>query len=314
MPLKIKIPYSLPFLKLIRWKNLLMIAIVQLLIKYALLKPFGVATSLDGIGIGLLVLATLCIAAAGNIINDIHDVETDKINRPSKVIIGVSISEKAAHNAFILLNIIGVLIGFYLSHSIGKSPFFSIFVVISALLYIYASYLKGVILIGNILISLLVASSLLIVGLFELTPTLTRLNRDIQLSFFRVILDYALFAFGVNLLREIAKDIEDIDGDYKSALQTLPIVLGRERCKYLLIVLNFIVLGSILYYLVIEVYKHLVAVIYFLLFVIGPLLYICLKLFGAKSKAHFHHISNSYKLVMLFGMLSLLLYKYAILN
>ena len=59
------------FLNLIRWKNLLMITLVQLLIKYALLEPFGVQTSLDPFGITLLILATICIAAAGNIINDI---------------------------------------------------------------------------------------------------------------------------------------------------------------------------------------------------------------------------------------------------
>ena len=76
------------FLNLIRWKNLLLIATVQLLIKYALLEPFGVQTALSSLGISLLMLATLCIAAAGYIINDIFDVETDSINKPEKLIVG----------------------------------------------------------------------------------------------------------------------------------------------------------------------------------------------------------------------------------
>ncbi len=68
------------FFKLIRWKNLIMIALMQCLIKYALLLPFyashGVVTTLNGLAFFLLVLATVCIAAGGYIINDIYDIET----------------------------------------------------------------------------------------------------------------------------------------------------------------------------------------------------------------------------------------------
>ena len=83
-------------LKLIRWKNLILIALVQLLIKYALFEPFGVSITLNSVGISVLILATLCLAAAGNIINDIYDVETDLVNKPDRVIVGKSISEKTA--------------------------------------------------------------------------------------------------------------------------------------------------------------------------------------------------------------------------
>jgi 4-hydroxybenzoate polyprenyltransferase len=302
------------FLNLIRWKNLAIIAITQLLIKYALLEPFGVNTALNELGISLLILATLCIAAAGNIINDIYDVDIDFINKPNKLIVGKSISEKTAYNLFIALNIIGVGVGFYLSRAIGKSGFFSIFVVVSALLYIYAIYLKGIVLVGNIVISILVASSILIVGLFELTPNLTPLNRDIQLTFFKILINYALFAFGINLLREIVKDIEDVDGDYKSGINTLAIAIGRERTKNVVLVLNNIPIVALIFYVVSEFYKHQIALIYFLGFVIAPLIYSSIKLINAKTKQDFHHIASIYKLVMAFGMLSLLLYKFVILK
>ncbi|MFD0843608.1 geranylgeranylglycerol-phosphate geranylgeranyltransferase [Flaviramulus multivorans] len=302
------------FLNLIRWKNLLMIALVQLLIKYALLEPFGVQTSLDGLGIFLLVIATVFIAAAGNIINDINDVEIDLINKPDKIIIGKTISEKAAYNLFIIFNLIGVGIGFYLSNSVNRAPFFSIFVIISVLLYIYSTYLKRILLIGNIVISILVALSILIVGVFELLPTITPQNQQIQFTFFKIIFDYALFAFCINLLREIAKDIEDIDGDYKAEMNTLPIAIGRERAKNILTALNFIPLLALIYYVVTTLYKQPIAVGYFLLLVIAPLLYITIKTFSAESKKDFHHLSNTYKWVMLSGVLSLLLYKYIILN
>ncbi len=114
------------YLNLIRWKNLLIIALVQILIKYALFLPFNIDITLNWFGFTLLVLSTLCIAAAGYVINDVYDVETDLVNRPDKVIVGKSVSEKTANNLFIILNVIGVLIGFYLSHLVGKSGFLAL--------------------------------------------------------------------------------------------------------------------------------------------------------------------------------------------
>ncbi|MFI1770533.1 geranylgeranylglycerol-phosphate geranylgeranyltransferase [Thalassobellus citreus] len=300
-------------LNLIRWKNLLMIAVVQLLIKYALLEPFGVNTTLDAFGISLLILATIFIAAAGNIINDIYDVETDFVNKPEKLIVGKTISEKTAYNLFIVFNIIGVGIGFYISNLVGKSGFFSLFVIISALLYVYATYLKRTLLIGNIIISVLVALSILIVGIFELLPAITIQNQQTQLTFFKIILDYAIFAFIINLLREIAKDLEDIDGDYKAGMNTLPIAIGRIRATNVLFVLSLIPLMAIAFYVINSLYKNDIAVGYFLLFIIGPLLYTSIKSFNAKTKKEYHHISSILKIVMVFGMLSLLLYKYILL-
>lgn len=301
------------FLNLIRWKNLLIIAVVQLLIKYALLEPFGINTSLNALGISLLILSTICIAAAGNIINDIYDIETDFINKPHKLIVGKAISEKKAFNLFIVFNILGVSLGFYVSNLVDKSAFFSLFVIISALLYVYASFLKRTLLIGNIIISLLVASSILIVGIFELLPDITPDNRHLQLTFFKIIFDYAFFAFMINLLREIVKDIEDIDGDYKANMNTLPIAIGRIRAKNILFALSFIPTLIISYYVINSLYKHDIAVGYFLLLIIGPLIYISIKIFNAEIKKDYHHISTMLKIVMVFGMLSLLLYKYILL-
>lgn len=297
-------------LNLIRWKNLLMIALVQVLIKYALFLPFGVLTTLNGFNFSLLVLSTLCIAAAGNIINDIYDIETDLVNKPNKVIVGKIISEKKANTLFLVFNSIGVGLGFYLSYSVGRNGFFAIFVIISALLYIYASYLKQMLLIGNFVISILVALSIIIVGLFELLPVITPENQTTQLMLFKILLNYAIFAFLINLVRELAKDIEDIDGDYKAGMNTLPIAIGRERASKVLFAVSLIPLLAVVYYMVTYLYKQPVAIGYFLIFIVAPLIYILIKSFNAETKKDVHHISGILKLVMLFGILSLLLFSY----
>lgn len=301
---------NLNYLNLIRWKNLIIIAIVQLLIKYAFLEPFGAQTTLNTLGITLLIIATVCIAAAGNIINDIYDVETDFINKPSKLIIGSKVSEKTAYNLFIVFNVIGVGVGFYLSHLVNRSAFFSIFVIISALLYVYATYLKQTLLIGNIVISVLVALSVLIVGFFELLPTITSLNQQTQLTYFKVIFNYAVFAFIINLLREIVKDVEDFEGDLKANMNTLPIVIGKKTTRIIVFILSISTIILVVNYIITSLYKYQIAVLYFLILIVGPLIYICIKTYAAKLKADYSHISNVLKLIMFFGMFSLLLYAF----
>jgi len=291
-----------------------MIALVQILIKYALLLPFyesyGVTTTLSTIAFALLVIATVCIAAGGYVINDIYDVETDKVNKPTKVIIHTYISEKTALIIFVVLNVIGVGLGFYLSNGIGQSGFFIIFILASALLYIYSSYLKQILLAGNIVVSLVVALSIILVGIFELLPAITDINRGVQITFFKIILDYAIFAFMINFIRELVKDIEDIDGDHKAGMQTLPIVLGRERANKAVFILSLIPLFSVVYYVITYLFSQQLVVAYFLILVIAPLIYVTIKLFSAEQKSQYKHISLILKLVMLTGMLSLLLYNF----
>lgn len=306
-----------PFLKLIRWQNLLIIALTQLLIKHALLEPFeaiyGVNAGLSEIYFCVLVFSTLCIAAGGYVINDIYDIETDKINKPNNVIVNNTISEKNAFTLFIILNIIGVGLGFYLSNAIGKSALFVLFFASSALLYIYATALKQMLLIGNLVISLVVALSILIVGVFELFPVMTLENRTTQILFFRILIDYAIFAFLINLLREIVKDIEDINGDYKLGMQTLPIVIGRQRTTNIAFGLCLLILAVIIYYVITYFFQQLILVGYFLVLVIAPLLYAALKLFNAEEKSEYQHISKVLKIVMLTGIGSMLLYKFVLL-
>lgn len=297
-------------LNLIRWQNLILIIIAQVLIKYALFESFDVATTLDSLEFLFLVTITLCLAAAGNIINDIYDIETDSINKPNKVIIGKHISEKLAYNLFFTLNIIGIGLGFYLSHSVGKSSFFSIFVIISLALYVYASYLKGTVLFGNLLISFLVGMSIIIVGIFDLLPAIIPQNRVTQITFFKIVIDYAVFAFLINLVREIIKDIQDVDGDYKAGMNTLPIVLGRERANKIAFIVSMIPIGAVIYFMVTYLYKQQIAIGYFLVFVIAPLIYVTIKIFGAEHQKHYQHISIVYKVVMLLGIFSLLLYPF----
>ncbi|UPZ14612.1 geranylgeranylglycerol-phosphate geranylgeranyltransferase [Flavobacterium humidisoli] len=296
------------FLKLIRYKNLLMLAFMQLLFRYAFLKQQQVPLALADWQYGLLVLSTVLLAAAGYVINNIYDVGTDSINKPNNVVVGKGITETAAYNIYIGLNITGVAIGFILSNIIMRPTFASLFILIASLLYFYATSLKQIMILGNFVVALLLATSVLIIGVFDLFPATTSENQAQMASLFSILIDYALFAFMINFIREIVKDIEDVNGDYNMGMNTLPVAIGVNRAAK--IALGFAIVAFIMCGLYCNTYfmqnKLYIAVFYAFATVLAPLLYFIIKIFSAKSQKDFHHLSNILKLILFFGILSIL--------
>ncbi len=296
------------YLKLIRYQNLLLLAFMQLIIRYGFLKFQNIFLSLADWQYALLVLSTVLIAAAGYVINDIMDQETDKENKPGKVTVGKDISEGMAYNIYVGLNVIGVGIGFYLSNVIQKPSFAAIFIVIAATLYLYATSLKQMLLVGNIIVALLLSVSVLIIGVFDLLPATFDGNQYEMRVIFSIIIDYAIFAFILNLIREIVKDLEDINGDYNQGMSTLPIVLGVGRTAKVAFGLGIIATLILLWYINTNLMdsKLYYAVVYGLLLIVGPMIFFIVKIWNAKTQKDFHLLSTVLKWVIFFGILSIL--------
>jgi len=304
------------YLKLIRYQNLLMLALMQLLFRYGFLNFQSIPLALNDCQYLLLVFATIMIAAGGYVINNIMDQGTDNDNKPNQVIVGKSITEVAAYNVYFLVTVLGVAAGFYLSNVIGKPGFAAIFIVISATLYLYATSLKQMLLIGNFVVALLLAFSVIIIGVFDLLPAINPENKVVMADLFSILLDYAIFAFIINFIREIVKDLEDINGDYNQGMNTLPIVLGMKRTAKLVLVLSLIPLVLVVlyikkYFFAFDLYF---ATIYALIFIVAPLIYFPVKMIDAKNSKDFHHLSIVLKLVILFGLLSIAIVTYNILH
>lgn len=298
----------LHFLKLIRYQNLLMLAFMQLIFRYGFLKLQNIPLSLADWQYALFVLSTVCIAAGGYIINNIFDQDTDHENKPETVIIGKYISESQAYNFYAGFTVIGVGIGFYLSNVIQKPGFAAIFIIIAATLYLYATSLKQSLLIGNFIVALLLSFSVIIIGIFDLFPATYEGNQPIMGLVFGILLDYAIFTFIINFIREIVKDLEDVNGDYNQGMNTLPIALGVERTSKLVFVLSFIPIIAILYYINFYVFEGglLISTIYCLIFILAPLIYFTIKIGSAKKQEDFHHLSMVLKWILFFGILSIL--------
>ncbi|WP_293872419.1 geranylgeranylglycerol-phosphate geranylgeranyltransferase [Flavobacterium sp.] len=295
------------YLKIIRYQNLLLLAFMQLIFRYGFLKFQNIFLSLTDLQYGLLVLSTVLIAAAGYIINDIMDQETDYDNNPESVIVGKSISEKSAYNLYFILNISGVVIGYYLANVIHKPSFAGAFIIVSATLYMYATSLKQMLLIGNIIVALLLSFSVIIIGLFDLLPATYDGNRAEMGLLFSILMDYAIFTFLINFIREIIKDMEDVDGDYNQVMSTLPITLGINKTSKIVSALLLIATGIMLWYINsnLMLSKLYYSVVYGLLLLVGPMIFAAVKVWNANSKKEFHLLSIILKCVIFFGILSI---------
>ena len=286
----------LDFLKLIRFKNLVIIALTQLLIKFVLINPLSHKTSLNNFDFYLLVLSTVIIAAAGNIINDYFDVKVDRLNNRN-IIIDKSIKRRVA----ILLHLSFSLIGFYLAWKVKLLTlgFINLFCVVS--LWYYSTNLKKKPLIGNILVAILSSLVLLVIPLYDLIAE-PGVN---SIEIFNTIFYYSFYAFFFSLVREIIKDMEDYQGDKKTGMKTFAISIGLKNSKSFIKVVTIFLLCSFIYIMSVLLKSDLYSFLYLLFLLTIPLIIFLILLYKSNSKKDFYLLSQILKLIMLAGILSI---------
>lgn len=305
------------YLKLIRIENILMVAFMQLIVKYGFLNhvdfidAFGMQRSMaDWQSLAdwqyfLMVFATMCIMAGGYIINNIFDRDIDMVNKPHNVVVGTYISEKTAYNLYFALNVIGVGIGFYLSRVVSYHSFASIYIIASVLLYAYSNGIKQIPILGNVIIGLLASFSIVIIVFFNLYPAMHQGNEVIMKKIFSILLDYAIFAFLLHFAREIIKTIEDYEGDKEYQISTVATSYGKNIAKYIALTVVGGLIVFLSYYIFANLADNKIAFGYFIVFMIAPLLFIAMKLFKAAEKEAFSFLSKMLKVVMFTTILSL---------
>ena len=296
----------LDFFKLIRWKNLVIVALTQYLIRYTLLIPFVDFLSLNDMQFLLLVISTVLVAAAGYIINDYFDIQVDQLNK-RKIIVGNSIKRREAMALHFIFSGLGIGIGFYLGHKIGMWNLGFINLFSASALWLYSTHFKRNYLSGNLLISLLSALVLIIVALYDILPA-SEQNDINAIVVFKIICIYAAFAFITTLIREIVKDLEDLEGDQKMGYETYAIVSGKKKAKNIVQTLSLLTILGVACILYSQFQADLYSFLYVLFFVEFPFLYFVWKLKNAEKSADFHSLSILIKIIMLSGTLSMLVF------
>jgi 4-hydroxybenzoate polyprenyltransferase len=292
------------FFNLIRWKNLLLITYVLFLIKFLLFSSLNTITNLNTFQFLLLWLSIIFITTAGYIINDVKDFKTDAINKPKSVIINKTLSIEKAKRWYFFINTIGIIIGVIFSFQIKNPTVALIFIFTSLLLNWYSNYLKSKPLVGNILVSFLVAFSFVLLAILDINYSIKSLAQNFVVM---VIYGLGIVAFFITLIREIVKDIEDIKGDNLLNMKTLPIILGIDRTKKIAVYIS-VILILFLIYIVSNISNNYIWLnIYLIVTCILPLLYISIKLWKIKSYKKINKLSTLLKLIMFFGVNSILI-------
>jgi len=285
-----------------------MLTYIFLVIRIFLIDALNVEHFLDTLHYSILILSVVSIAAAGYIINDIHDLEIDKINKNREVIIENGISEDFAFNLYFALNIIGIASGFYLAYKIEHVNFAFIHIASSLLLYQYAVKIKHKLIISNLLVSFLSGLSLVLIILFDLLPAINEDSIEIIKPVTLIILVYAAFAFVVSFIREIIKDIEDFKGDKEYGTNSIAVRYGIRTAKNISATLSFIAGAAILFYSVRFLADQIISLSYVIALVILPLLYTAYLLIVSKKESDVTLSTKLIKFIMLSGISSIAIF------
>lgn len=296
------------FLRLVRWPNLVFIIITQLLFYYCIYQPLFLTQEIRQLV--WLIIASVFIAAAGYIINDYFDLNIDQINKPGKNVINSVIHRRWAIIWHIGLSVAGI-IATAIAVSFGKWYLIIANIICVALLWLYSTSFKRQLLIGNFVISLLTAWTVLILFFAKVPFNGVYGNDDPDITkYFRISFLYAGFAFVISLVREALKDVEDLKGDLRYGCRTLPIVTGIRTTKVYVAVWLSVLIGSlILLQLYILQFKWYIAVLYSVLFVIGPSILLFKRLVKARSTQDFSRLSALTKFIMFTGILSMIFFR-----
>ena len=317
------------FFNLIRWKNLLITGGLILLLKLVVFETAIHQTitmssaqfSIDQTFV--LIFSLIFLAAGGYIINDIYDVKTDQINRPGKVVIGVSISKRLANILFYLFNFIGIGLGVYLGYEMGNYQIGLLHGVVAMTFWIYSVYLKGTTLIGNIIIAFASSTVPMIYFGFEGYAYIQEYRDILALNYgsliggpneilFNFCLILSIFAFIISLTREIVKDIEDRKGDYETGAKTLPIVFGnivaKRTAQFLLLCAISLVVWLIHFKLSKTSFINLFFITYCYSTILLPLIYLIFFINSANIKEDYSKVSLLLKFIMISGISTTFIY------
>lgn len=241
----------------------------------------------------MLMLATAFIGAAGYIINDYFDVKIDAVNKPHRLIIDRHIKRRWAmvfHHTF---NVLAVAIGVYISWFMA-----GLFILIIFLLWQYSASLKCKLVVGNVVVSLMLAATIVVVMVME--PAIHR-----GWAYF-----YAGFAFFTSWMREIIKDVEDMKGDSEHRCETVPVRLGVVPTKNILEAALIVITGIVLAFVLSFAWDGYLLLAFCFLLLDAAFAYAAWLVSKADKKIDFRKLSTVMKYIMLFGILTMTVVRY----
>ena len=264
------------FLTGIRLRNII-IALVCCVIAVMKIDGFNHISAIFSI------VAVMLLMIITNLSNDILDIKTDTINRPDRPLI-------TNPSIGIFFKIIVFMCSFLV---LGVSFFINFWaqcIVVGSLpvLIFYSKLFKPVPLIGNIFVAFYLAFVFIFIEI--------AITNSVEL-----MIAPAIFAFGISLIREIIKDIEDYNGDKANGIKTLPVIIGIKSCIYVAIffIISFLFVCSLI--MLHSFYFYCVMAVFFLVFM--PLFYLIFFLIKSPTSESCGEASALIKKITILGLI-----------
>jgi geranylgeranylglycerol-phosphate geranylgeranyltransferase len=229
--------------------------------------------------------SAICVGGSGNVINDVMDIDIDRINKPNRPLPSEHLSIRQAKRYWLLLGTLGVATGLVISPLCAALALVTV-----GSLYLYSRFLKRLMLVGNVLIAFFVSLGFLY-GAIALG--------NVAAAWFAFS-----FSFIINLGRELLKDLEDVIGDKACGAMTFPVRFGSVPS----LVLVTICFALMLPLTIIPFYTGDYGRWYFAIVMLGtnlPAMYTLISAWRDASKDNLYRLNTLLKVAMLFGILAI---------
>ena len=204
-------------LKLIRIRTIVFAVLTMYAMRYWVVLPMlelnGFTLQMADWAFSLLVLAVCCLVSGAYVINDYFDIRTDRIAGIRDVVVGRSLSRRLVIILHSVLNVIAVLIAFYLGFAVGVWKIGILFFLVSGILWFYSSSYKKYFIVGNVIAALL-ASLIPVSAIIYEIPLLNMAYADILLEtdtnfvyMFNWVFDHHLMYLQIKRMNEKAMHI-----------------------------------------------------------------------------------------------------------
>lgn len=271
---------SLNFFKIIHWKKLLYIVLVQFLFKICFLHDQGFETRLSFWLFGLLSLATVFTLASGYLTS----YSVRKYHQKH-----LKYTVKRAIGAAVLSVLAALALCTFVSLQIQEPLYVLIGIVAVILVNVYSIYVTKKTFFSNIINAFVKTISVLTVWWFDTPVGLNEEQWDVYFKLQLIAMFYVSVSFLGNIVRETVRDIVNINHDYTYAHKTIPIVLGRKRAKNIALIIAFIA-SLIVFAFAIVFIKNKFILTTILLLGTFPEMYFIYHLLNARTQREFQFL------------------------
>ncbi|WP_373055756.1 geranylgeranylglycerol-phosphate geranylgeranyltransferase [Zunongwangia sp. H14] len=277
----------LSLFSVVRGYNILIVIIAQYLTSaFILAHDLPLRDILFDDNLFFLILSTATVIASGYIINNFYDSEKDLINRPKKTMLDRVVSQRTKLSVYFILNFAAIFFASYVSFR--AVVFFSLYIFV---IWFYSHRLKKILFVGNLVASILTISPFFAIFIY-------------YKNFETVIFIHATFLYLMIVMRELVKDLENMQGDLVQNYRTIPLVYGEKWSKFFLAVLAVLAVVPLM---LLSTRFEIGYMDYYFFASLGLLVFFLLFLYFSKAKWQYLVLHNILKLIIVAGVFSILL-------